>query len=617
MRRSISESMGKKVRTATLAIVAAAAVLVVACGGDDSVEPATVVMRGGRVHTMDDKRTVATAIALRGDRIVAVGDDALITRYVGIKTEVINLNGRMVLPGFIDAHIHSAGGSQDIGKCSLFDAALSVDEIRAAVQDCVANAPPAAAGEWLQVVSVNPAGLVMNKADLDRMVAGRPMMLQGSDHHTAWVNSAGLALTGVTAATPDPAGGSIERDASGQPTGFFKDGAIDLITAVIPELTLAQHVERAKLALAQHNSFGITSIQDPLASPEILAVYAALEKDKALSLRVRADLASQVGDDEAEITRLKALRSQYASGHPRLRVEGVKIFADGVIEYPTQTAALLRPYLDGNGQATTNYGGRYFEQAVLNRYVRRLDAEGFSLHVHAIGDATTRAVLDAFQAARQANGSNDNRHQIAHLQIVDPADIPRFAPLGIIANMQLLWAVPDVYTLDALQPYIDTTAFQYMYPAGSLKKAGAMLVGGSDWPVSTENPLLAIEQGVQRRNPETGQVLNAAERVTLDDMLAAYTINAAKALKQEASTGSLEVGKQADLVVLDRDISALPSDQIHTASVQLTMLDGQRLFDAATATAATLKRRALASRTDGPRLHRHDVQDPHRPAVAR
>lgn len=611
MRRSI----GKTTRGAMLAIASAAAVLVVACGGDDSVEPATVVMRGGRVHTMDEKRTVASAIALRGDRIVAVGTDAEITRYVGAKTEVINLNGRMVLPGFIDTHIHSAGGSQDIGKCSMGDAPLSIDEIRAAVQDCIANSPPAAAGEWLQVVSVNPAGLVMNKADLDRMLADRPMMLQGSDHHTAWVNSAGLALTGVTAATPDPAGGSIERDARGQPTGFFKDGAIDLISAVIPDLTLAQHVERAKLALAQHNSFGITSIQDPLASPEILAVYAALEKEKALSLRVRADLASEVGDDEAEISRLKALRSQYASGHPRLRVEGVKIFADGVIEYPTQTAALLKPYRDDTGRPTTNYGGRYFDQAVLNRYVTRLDAEGFSLHVHAIGDATTRAVLDAFDAAKKSNGSKDNRHQIAHLQLVDPADIPRFAPLGVIANMQLLWAIPDVYSIDALQPFIDATAFQYMYPAGSLKKAGAMLVGGSDWPVSTENPLLAIEHAVLRANPETGQVLNPAERVTLDDMLAAYTINAAKALKQESSTGSLEAGKQADLVVLDRDLSTLPSDQIHTASVQLTMLDGQRLFDAAKASASALKRRDLAARSNAVRIHQHGRHDAHAQAA--
>lgn len=590
--------------------VAAAVALVVGCGGD-GIEPATMVLRGGKVHTMDARRSVASAIAIRGKRIVAVGSDATIRAYIGRDTEVIELAGRMVLPGFIDAHIHSALGSLELGKCSLDDAALTVDQIRAAVQVCVAAAGPAAADEWFKVVNVNPAGLVMNKADLDQMLAERPLLLRGSDHHTAWVNTRGLQLAAIDASTPDPAGGQIERDGQGQPTGFLKDPpAIDLAAGVMPAPTLAQRIEKEKAALAQHNALGITSIQDPLATPDVLEVYAALEREQSLSVRVRAALASSVVDDEAEYARLKALRDQYASGHPRLRADSVKVFADGVIEYPTQTAAVLKPYLDGHGQPTSNYGGRNFEQSVLDRYVARLDQEGFTVHVHAIGDATVRGALDAFQFARERNGASVRRHQITHLQLVDPADFARFSQLGVIANMQLLWAIPDVYTIDALQPYIDATSFRYMYPAASLRDAGALLVGSSDWPVSTENPLLAIQTGVLRTNPDTGLTLNAEERLTLDNMLAAYTINAARALQQEATTGSLEVGKLADLVVIDRDLSAIAPQEIHTASVQLTLIDGRRVFDAVTAEGtrlaankATATRKSTPARRSGPHVH--------------
>lgn len=592
---------------AWLVAAVATAAAIVACGGSGTPAPATIVLRGGQVHTMDANRTVATAIAIRGDRIVAIGTDAEASAYVGPKTEVIELNGRMVLPGFIDAHIHSVVGSEDLDKCSLGDEALDLTQITATVQACVAAAPAGSADEWFEVVHVNPAGLVMTRTDLDAMLAARPLLLRGTDHHTAWTNTRGLALAGITAATPDPAGGSIERDASGQPTGFLKDAAIDLAAGAIPPPTLAQRMAKERIALAQHNALGITSFQDALATPDVLDVYAALEASNELTARVRATLASTIADDEAEYARLKAVRASYASGHPRLRADAVKIFADGVIEYPTQTAALLKPYLDGHGNPTANYGGRYFDQAVLDRYVTRLDADGFTVHVHAIGDATARAALDAFENARRANGATANRHQIAHLQIVDPADFARFGTLGVLANMQLLWAIPDVYSIDAVQPYIDPTSFRYMYPAASLRDAGATIVGGSDWPVSTENPLLAIVTGVLRTNPDDGRVLNAEQRVTLDDMLAAYTINAAKALKQERTTGSLEVGKLADLVVIDRDLTAIAPEEIPLASVQLTLLDGQRVFDAALqpATAARRSAQGIAARRPGDDAHAH------------
>ncbi|WP_394836340.1 amidohydrolase [Pendulispora rubella] len=548
------------------------------------VEPATWILRGGAVHAMDGARTVATAIAVREEQIVAVGSDALVNTYVGANTKITELHGQMVLPGFIDAHIHSAEGSRSIGKCSLVNTANRMAEIRAAVQACIAAESPAGGvDDWFEVFGVDPSGLVMTKADLDGMLANRPMILVGVDNHTAWLNTRGLQQAGITASTPDPVGGRIQRNAQGEPTGFLNDSALFLALAAIPPATLEQRIAQEKIALKQHNALGLTSIQDALATPEVLQLYAALEGRGELTVRVRGALASKVVDVEAEYQRLAALRAQYATGHPRLRADAVKILADGVPEYPAQTAALLHPYLDGHGQPTTNFGAHYFDPEVLRRYVRRLDADGFSVHVHAIGDAMARAALDAFAYAREKNGISDHRHQIAHLQLLDPADFSRFAALGVIANMQLLWAIPTGNTLEGLQPYIDPTSYHFMYPAASLHKAGAVLAGGSDWPISTENPLLAMENGATRTNAKTGAVLNADERVSIDDMLAAYTIHAAEALKQERTTGSLEVGKLADMVVLDRDLTTLAPNQIHTAAVQMTILDGRIVYDASVA----------------------------------
>jgi predicted amidohydrolase YtcJ len=337
------------------------------------------------------------------------------------------------------------------------------------------------------------------------------------------------------------------------------------------------------------SSQNCVAVQDAWASEEAMDMYEALAKDGTLKMRVRATLASDVADDEAEYQRLIAIRARFAN-HPLIRANGVKIFSDGVIEYPTQTAAMIVPYYDGHGHATTNYGGRYFKQSVLNAYVTRLDAEGFTVHTHSIGDYTTHAVLDALAYARGKNGVTDNRHQISHLQVVDPADFPRFAALGVAANMQLFWALPDVYTIDAVKPYMRPDRFELMYPAGSLLAAGAELVGGSDWPVDVfpddpmpNTPLSATAIALTRVNefePQyAGLVLNAKERVTLKDMLAAYTINAARALRLDTEVGSIEVDKLADFVVLDQDLTALAPMDLLAVQVHYTIFDGKVVYD--------------------------------------
>lgn len=600
-----------------VSLAASAAVLagVASCSEDHGPAPATLALRGGKVKTMDDRRATATAIAVRGNAIVAVGSDDAIAAYIDAGTQVVELEGRTVLPGFIDTHIHPVVGAQRLNQCSMGGAALAVDEVVAQAQACLAADTGAAPGAWFEVVAINPAGFVATADDVDRISTARPVVLHGIDEHTMWVNHLALAQAGITAATPDPAGGRIERDAHGAPTGFLKDSALRLVDAVIPPTPLAAQVALAKQALDLVRSKGITSIQDAQATEGVLDVYDALERSGELRLRVRADLANDIVDDEAQYQRLIALRARFAT-HPLVRADAVKIFSDGVIEYPTQTAALIHPYLDGAGHPTANLGGRYFTQDLLDRYVARLGKEGFSVNVHAIGDYTTHAVLDAFEYARSRNGAGDLRNQVSHLQLVDPADFARFAQLGVYANMQLLWAQPDVYSIDAVQPYIDAASHRTMYPAGSLQAAGATIVGGSDWPVDAlpddpmpNQPLAATQAGVTRANNDPtdaahfGQVLHAEERVSRDVMLAAYTINAAKALKQEATTGSLEVGKRADLAVLDADLDAVPDDQIASVHVQTTIFDGQVVYERPAAEASAAKARTAIVRAGARRSH--------------
>lgn len=419
------------------------------------------------------------------------------------------------------------------------------------------------------------------------------------------MNHVALQRAGITAATPDPAGGSIERDANGAPTGFLKDAAQSLVDGIITPLSMDDRVALTRQALDLARSHGITSVQDAWASEDVLDVYDRMESTGVLDMRVRATLMSDIVDDDAEYQRLLGLRARFA-GHALVRADAVKIFSDGVIEYPTQTAAMTQPYLGLDGKPTTNVGGRYFAQETLDRYVARLDKKGFSIHVHSIGDYTTHAVLDAFEAARAANGASDHRHEIAHLQIVDPVDFPRFKDLGVYANFQLFWALPDEYSIDAVQPFISPELHRYMYPAGSLKAAGATMVGGSDWPVDAmpgdpmpNTPLSAAQIGITRAypfadSPYTGRTLHVEEAVTLDDMMAAYTINAARALKQEDRTGSIEVGKLADLVVLDQDPWQVAATSLLDVHVLQTIFDGRVVYDATAAGAVATRARAAS-----------------------
>jgi len=541
--------------------------------------PADLVLVHGKIHTEDASRSVVEALAVRGNSIVAVGTDQAIGAFVGQNTRTLDLGGRVVLPGIIDAHTHPAQSAQDLGKCSLDDKALTPADIKSRVAGCLKQQPGERA-QWFEVVMVNPSGLTLSLADLDAMLADRPLLLSGSDGHTVWANSPALNLAHITAATADPAGGHIERDAAGRPTGTLRDIAAEIALAAKPAAGLDHEASQLDGALESMRAAGITSVQDAAVDDHTMQIYKRLYDTHRLKMRVRGSFHLKNLHEPATvlIDRATKFRAKWAVDPDFLRADAVKIFADGVIEYPSQTAALLEPYLDARGRPTNNRGPEYFLQDNLNHIVAAADAAGLTVHIHAIGDRAVRSALDAIADARRRNGALDNRDQIAHLELISPADFPRFKELGVIANFQLLWAQRDDYVDKATIQYLGPQRSRYLYPARSLRDAGALIVGGSDWGVSTFNAFAAMEHAITRSEGRGQPALLPEQSLTLQNMIDAYTINAASALKQESTTGSLEAGKRGDFIVLDRDIFSIDPFDLHNTQVAATYLDGREVY---------------------------------------
>jgi predicted amidohydrolase YtcJ len=412
-----------------------------------------------------------------------------------------------------------------------------------------------------------------HRATLDAVVADRPVFLASTDGHSAWVNSRALAAAGVTAATPDPPRGRIERDAAGEPTGALHEEAMDLVGDLVPDPGPAEREAGIELGQAHLHRLGVTAWQDALVSPATLAAYRAVAERGALTGRVVAAVKWEVADGDAQLATLPDLARGHTTG--RLRASAVKHFQDGVFE--NRTAAMLDPYLDGDGAPTGNRGIGMLPPDELARVVTALDRAGFDVHVHAIGDRAVREALDAFQAAADSGGRRDSRHQIAHLQFVHPDDRPRFRRLGVVANAQPFWACLDGYMRELTLPFLDPERAGWQYPWASLRRAGAVLAFGSDWTVSTANPLLELEVAVNRVAPSDrgGEPFLPEERLDLPAALDAFTIGSAYALRLEAETGSITPGKLADLAVLDRDPFDPAAGPIGDARVLATLVEGE------------------------------------------
>ena len=538
-----------------------------------SVVPADLVLINGGIYTVDADRSWAQAVAIRDGVIVAVGDNSEIDAMTGPQTRTIDLAGKMALPGFHDAHVHPTMGGYALLGCDL-EGLGSVAAIIAKLTAC--------AGEdqqgWMEGHAFDLALFGQdgpNKSLLDAIDTQRPIILWASDGHNAWANSRALELAEISAETTDPALGIIERDPDGSPSGTLRETAQELIRAVMPKPTLEMNVEALRTGIKHLNSVGITSYIDAWVGLEDYQSYQVIDQAGDLTARVVTSLtfgsgfAKHYGD---EFEQVLASRDQYES--ERLNHDSIKFFLDGVLE--GETAALLEPYVGMHGHR----GELILGPEELDAAVTRFDAMGLQVHMHAIGDRAVRAGLDAIEAARTQNGFTDNRHHISHLQLIHVDDIERFASLDTAANFQADWAYPDDWIMELNLPVLGEERVQGMYPIRSVERAGGRIVGGSDWNVSSANPLEAIETAVRRQDAfeDGGPVLNEDERVSLQTMIDAYTINAAWLMHQEGIAGSIEKGKRADFVVLDRNLFEIPATEINQAQVLLTLLDGEVVF---------------------------------------
>jgi predicted amidohydrolase YtcJ len=526
---------------------------------------------GAPVYTADPARPWADAVAVRAGRVAAVGPEGEVAGLRGPATRVLRLDGGLVLPGFQDAHVHTAAGGLELARCDLHE--VEPQGYAAAVARYAADHPDAPwvlGGGWV-MDAFGVAG--PHLATLDAVVGDRPVLLESTDGHSAWVNRRAMELAGITRATPDPPRGRIQRDAAGEPTGALHEAAMALVGDLAPPPDQAEWEAAVERGQAHLHRLGITAWQDAAVSPEMLAAYRAVAERGRLTGRAVAALRWQVEAGGAQLAGLVERRRDGTVG--RLRASAVKIFADGVFE--NRTAAMLAPYLDGAGRPGTDRGIAMLDPEELARVVTALDGEGFDVHVHAIGDRAVRDTLDAFQAAAAANGRRDARHQIAHLQFVHPDDRPRFRRLGVVANAQPFWSCLDGYMRELTLPFLEPERAGWQYPWASLRRAGAVLAFGSDWTVSTANPLEEIEVAVHRVAPDDrgGEPFLPAERVDLPTALDAFTVGSAYALRLEAETGTVAPGKLADLAVLDRDPFDPAAGPIADARVLATLVEGE------------------------------------------
>ena len=533
---------------------------------------ADLLILGAPVWTGDPARPWADAVAVRGGRVAAAGPEREVAALRGPATRVLALDGGLVLPGFADAHVHTAAGGLELAQCDLHG--VEPEAYPATVARYAAERPEAAwvlGGGWV-MDAFGTAG--PHRGALDAVVADRPVLLESTDGHSAWVNSRALELAGITRATPDPPRGRIERDAAGEPTGALHEAAVALVGDLAPEPGPAEWEAAVERGQAHLHRLGITAWQDAAVEPEMLAAYRALAERGRLTGRAVAALRWEVEAGQAQLPALVERRRPAGPwagcGRARSRSSptGCSRTAPRPCSSPTWTATAAPP---------ATWASAMLGAEELARVVTALDGEGFDVHVHAIGDRAVRDTLDAFAAAAAANGRRDARHQIAHLQFVHPDDRPRFRRLGVVANAQPYWSCLDGYMRELTLPFLDPERAGWQYPWASLRRAGAVLAFGSDWTVSTANPLEEIEVAVGRMVPGDpgGEPFLPDERVDLPAALAAFTSGSAYALRLEAQTGSVTPGKLADLAVLDRDPFDPAAGPLGGVRVLATLVEGE------------------------------------------
>lgn len=540
-----------------------------------SAQTADLVIINAKAFSADRPGQFAEAIAVRGNRIQAVGTVAEIALLRGSATQVIDANAATVMPGFNDAHVHFLSGSLALNWVALLDAE-SLEQIQIKIRTFAAansDQPWVLGRGWLY--GAFPGGLP-TRQQLDALIPDRPAVMECYDGHTKWLNSKALAMAGITAATPDPVGGQIMRDPdSGEPTGVLKESAQALIDAVTPQPSRDEKLAALKQGIALAHRYGVTSVQEAGVGAEELALFDALRKAGELPLRIYVALSAGPGFSLADLGLLEQLRRQY-SDSDTLRLGAVKLYADGVIE--SHTAALLAPYAN-----RPSLGNPEFSPEELKQVVTLLDGNGWQILIHAIGDGGIRMALDAIAAAQSAHPApaRGRRHRLEHIEAISAEDIPRFGTLGVIASMQPFHANPnqnirDIWAVN-LGPERAARAWSWKH----ILDAGGRLAFGTDWPVVDLDPRPGIHTALTRQTaaglPPGGFV--PSQRLPLHDVLQAYTSGAAYAAFDEGRVGTLAPGQLADIVIWSDDLFRLPVDQVKDATVVTTIFDGKVVYD--------------------------------------
>ena len=536
---------------------------------------ADLILTGGRVRTMDDAIPVAEAMAITGDRIVAVGTASDADAWRSPATRVIDLRGRTVTPGFQDAHCHPVYAGMDLLHCALHSYYRVEEYLEAIAAYAVAHAdePWIVGGGWSMG---SFEGGYPDRELLDRVTGDRPAFFDNRDGHDAWVNTAALRMAGINRDTPDPADGRIRRDAHGDPTGVLHEGAMGLVTKILPDDTDADF-DRALLIAQEHlHRLGITAWQDAIVRPRTEIVYRSVAARGDLTARVIGALWWDRDQGLEQIDDLVARRDRGPIG--RYSPTSIKLMLDGIIE--NKSARLTEPYLDADGRPTEVAGLDFIEPARLHEAVTRLDALGFQCHFHAIGDGAVRLGLDACEAAAAANGRTDGRHHISHVQVIHPDDVSRFGRLSVVANAQPFWACSSEQMVRLNNSVLGPERTRWQYPFRSLLRTGARLAMGSDWAVSTPNPLQEMDVAIRRVDPhdfDTEPFL-PNEALSLDEALAAFTRGSAY-VNHLDETGVVAPGMLADLAVLDRDIHDAGERSLADARVVATLVGGAFVFE--------------------------------------
>jgi predicted amidohydrolase YtcJ len=555
-----------------IVLILAGVLLISACNQHKST-PADTVLINARIYTVNSKEPWAQAMAVRDGKIIAVGSDKAIAAYQVPSTRVIDAGERMVLPGFIDAHVHMMAGAAQLEQISLNDA-KTIGDFQKIIKDYAAAHPEK---NWIQgmgwVYSVFGMSGLPDKMLVDEVIPDRPVYLLAYDGHTSLANSKALQAAGITRETPDPPSGIIVRDpVTGEPTGVLKEAAGSLVAGIIPQPTREEELSRLTKAVRYASSLGLTRLISAGADAERVELFDRIRQNGDLTARftMARFVSAPVAPDIINI--LEENRKKY--GDDWIDLSTVKFLLDGVIE--AHTAAMLEPYAND----PANRGQLYFDPEEYKESVIRLDRLGFPISTHAIGDRAIRLALDAYEAASKTNGYTDARDRVEHIEDPSAQDIPRFGKLGIIAGMQPLHATPDDNTLTVWSGSVGPERAQRAFPWHDILSGGATLCYGSDWPVVTLNPWpglqILLTRETKEGTPAGGWLPD--ERLTLEQAIQGYTMGGAFAARREETEGSIEVGKVADIIIISQNLFKIPPNQIGKTKVLMTMVGGKIFY---------------------------------------